>query len=460
MKTLLNYTLTGILFIVSVSCSKRSETEWQNLYNGKDLTGWIQRNGQASFEAKDSMIVGTTIFNTPNSFLCTEKNYGDFILEFDFMVDPSMNSGVQFRSLSLPEYQNGRVHGYQIEIDPSPRRFTGGIYDEARNGWLYPVNEPEQESARNAFINGQWNKARVEAIGNHIKTWINGVPVTNLYDETTDSGFIALQVHAITDSSMLNKQISWKNIRILTKDLDKFTLTTTAPSKAYLVNKLTEDEIEGGWKLLFDGNTSNGWRRFGSQSFPIRGWVIEKGMMTVVPDDSFVFGEKRNIGGDIITMDEYSDFDLQLQAKLEPGANSGVKYFVKETDKSIPGSGLGLEYQVLDLSNVPENQRDSQKGTLAFASLYDLIKAEGVRANPVGQWNNIRIISKGKHVEHWLNGFKVAEFERGSADFRKRVADSKFKGDTGFGEEESGHILLQDHGGGVSFRSIKIKVLN
>jgi len=241
---------------------KKSEPNWQSLYNGKDLSGWIQRNGMAPFKAVDSMIVGSTILNTPNSFLCTEKNYGDFILEFEFIVDSSMNSGVQFRSLSLPEYYNGRVHGYQIEIDPSKRGWTGGIYDEARKGWLYPLNEENEESARKAFKNGQWNKARIEAIGNHIKTWINEVPVANLYDETTDSGFIALQVHQINDSSMVNRQIAWKNIRIITENPGNFTRETTAKVKSGLVNKLTAEEIADGWKLLFDGRTSTGWRKF------------------------------------------------------------------------------------------------------------------------------------------------------------------------------------------------------
>jgi len=463
MKSFTNYLIYGMILIFLISCGrsiKSSEAGWIYLYNGKDLSGWIQRNGEAPFRAVDSMIVGTTILNTPNSFLCTEQNYDDFILEFDFRVDPSMNSGVQFRSLSLPEYQNGRVHGYQVEIDPSTRGFTGGIYDEARTGWLYAVNEENQESARNAFVNGQWNKIRVEAVGNHIKTWVNGIPVANLYDETTSTGFIALQVHAINDSSMLNKQISWKNIRIMTENLEENMMDTNAPAKTYLVNKLTDEEIAEGWQLLFDGQTSAGWRRFGDKSFPGKGWEIKDGELTILVDNKFVFGSDREVGGDIITMDEYSDFDLQLQVKLTPGINAGIKYFVKEKPDSKPGSGIGLEYQVIDPSNIPLEQRNKQKKILVFGSLYDLIAAEGVRVNPVGQWNNIRILSKGTHVEHWINGFKVVEFERGSEDFRNRVAISKFAGIPGFGEDRAGHILLQDHGGGVSFRSIKLKQLD
>ena len=109
---------------------------WQPLFNGKTLEGWVQRNGKAKYEVLDGEIVGTTVKGTPNSFLCTEKDYGNFILELEFWVDPTLNSGIQIRSESKPEYRNGRVHGYQVEIDPSSRAWSGGIYDEARRGWL------------------------------------------------------------------------------------------------------------------------------------------------------------------------------------------------------------------------------------------------------------------------------------------------------------------------------------
>ena len=113
---------------------------WELLFNGKDLTGWKQLNGQAKYRVEKGEIVGTTVANTPNSFLATEKTYGDFVLELELKVDPSMNSGIQFRSLSMPDYQNGRVHGYQMEIDPSDRAWSGGIYDEGRRDWLYVPN--------------------------------------------------------------------------------------------------------------------------------------------------------------------------------------------------------------------------------------------------------------------------------------------------------------------------------
>lgn len=295
----------------------------------------------------------------------------------------------------------------------------------------------------------------MEAIGPHIKTWVNDIPVTNLYDDETAEGFIALQVHSIRDSSYLGSSVMWRNIRIITKNPEKYAQETSAPENAFLTNKLTEKEIADGWKLLFDGKTSNGWRKAYEDKFPEKGWSIENGEFIVEASGG---GESRH-GGDIVTIDKYSDFELKLQVKLTPRANSGIKYFVAEAEKGHVGSAIGPEYQVLDDALHPDAKLGPIKGSRTFASLYDLIPAQNKRVNSVGQWNNVRIVAKGKHVEHWLNGFKVLEYERGSDEFRKLVAISKFKNRPGFGEAESGHILLQDHGDKVSYRSIKIRQL-
>lgn len=194
---------------VSLFAGNRLNAEWEYLFNGKDLDGWVQRGGEAKYEVVDGAIVGTTVLNTPNSFLCTKNTYGNFVLEVEFFVG-NMNSGIQIRSESMEEYKNGRVHGYQVEIDPSERAWTGGIYDEARRGWLYDLRN--NEAARKAFKPGEWNKLHIEAIGDHIRTWINGVPAANLIDGMTPEGFIALQVHG---SKVAGEQVKWRNIRIL-----------------------------------------------------------------------------------------------------------------------------------------------------------------------------------------------------------------------------------------------------
>ena len=155
-----------------------------------------KKGGKANYKVVDGTIVGSTVHNTPNSFLTTDKMYGDFILELDYKVDPTMNSGIQIRSNSYPYYNNGRVHGYQVEIDPSERAWSAGIYDEARRGWLNTLEDNPE--AQKAFKQNEWNHYRIEAIGDTLKTWINGVPAAYLIDDKTASGFIGLQVHNIS----------------------------------------------------------------------------------------------------------------------------------------------------------------------------------------------------------------------------------------------------------------------
>lgn len=201
-----------LLAVSFLFCLIASSQNWKPLFNGKDISGWKQLNGKAKFAVEKGEIAGRTVFGEANSFLVTEKEYGDFILEFEFKVDSTMNSGVQFRSESKPDYNNGRVHGYQFEIDPSQRAWTGGIYDEARRDWLYTMDL--NSSAKTAFRQGQWNKARIECIGNNLRTWVNGIPCAYVIDDMTPKGFIALQVHAINKKEDEGREARWRNLRI------------------------------------------------------------------------------------------------------------------------------------------------------------------------------------------------------------------------------------------------------
>jgi len=212
---------TATMFVVLVACAmslhavqEAEENGFVPLFDGKTLDGWEQKGGKAKYTVEDGCIVGTSVPNTSNSFLCTKKHYSDFILELEFKVDPGLNSGVQVRSNSLKEYRNGQVHGYQVEIDPSSRAWTGGIYDEGRRGWLFTLKD--NEAARKAFKPNDWNKLRVECRGDRIKTWVNGVPAADLTDSMTRSGFIALQVHGV-GSRQDPLSVRWRNIRL--KDL-------------------------------------------------------------------------------------------------------------------------------------------------------------------------------------------------------------------------------------------------
>src|SRR5687767_12687370 len=196
--------ILGVLLLIHGTCSF-AQGKWINLFNGKDLSGWKQLNGKASYAVTNGEIVGTTLFGEPNSFLVTEQHYGDFILELDFRLDAEMNSGIQFRSESKADYDKGRVHGYQMEIDPSERAWTGGIYDEGRRGWLYSLeyNPP----GKKAYKQRVWNHARIECIGPVLRIWINGIPTAHLVDDLTTRGFIALQVHSVPKAENSGQQI-------------------------------------------------------------------------------------------------------------------------------------------------------------------------------------------------------------------------------------------------------------
>jgi hypothetical protein len=434
--------------LIAANCKN---SQWKNLVT-KDLSGWEQLNGTALFSVEDGVITGTTVTGSPNSFLCTKEKFADFILEFDTWFDPQMNSGVQIRSESSPDYQDGRVHGYQVEMDPSPRAWSGGIYDEARRGWLYTLEK--NPAAQKALKVGDWNHYRVEAIGNSIRTWVNEIPCADLIDDLTPSGFIALQVHSIgDDSSKAGLQVKWKNIKILTEDLEQYKTPyePVIPQVSFLDNKLTDREIENGWKLLFDGKTPEGWISAKTGAFPASGWKIGNGVISVDPES-----KKSGEGGDIVTTDKFKNFELSVDFLYTLGANSGIKYFVDTEAENGSLASIGCEYQILDDRNHPD-AKAGFAGNRTLAGLYDLIAPKNKRDNGANQWNRATIIVNGNKVQHWLNGFMTVEYERSTPEWRELVATSKFKPIKGFGEATEGRILLQDHGDEVSFKNIKIR---
>jgi len=214
---------TTFLFAASAVGQVEKPTDGARaLFDGTTLDGWKQLNGTATYEVQDGCIVGTTADNSPNSFLCTNKEYGDFELEFDVKIDSRLNSGVQIRSESKPEYNNGRGHGYQVEIATNAN--AGRIYDEARHGKFLDEGSKDPQAAT-AFRKDEWNRYRVVCRGDSIKTWINGIQIVDLKDDMTAKGFIGLQVHAFKGDTPA--KVWWKNLRLT--ELSRQEPTTPMP---------------------------------------------------------------------------------------------------------------------------------------------------------------------------------------------------------------------------------------
>ena len=465
--SIIPFFLFNILFL-------SSQDKWTYLIDD-DLSNWEIKEGNAEFIIDDGIITGTSILKSPSTYLGTKINYKDFILEFEVNVSSGLNSGVQFRSLKS-DYLRNSVYGYQLELEADKpernRLWSGGIYDQSRRSiFLYPLSV--NPIARSAFKPDEWNFVRIEAIGNSIRTWINGIQCSNLIDDTSTEGFIALQIHSIGKQSLEGKTVKWKNIRIITNEINnnRYPVEDYAQEINNIDNFLTKKQKEDGWKFIFDGNTSNGWVSAKSDSFPSKGWKINNGILSVLSSN----GKESENGGDIVTKDKYENFEFELDFKITKAANSGIKYFVDLDLNKGAGSAIGLEYQILDNKfhldaskkfrvmelegEKWELKKEDIKRNRGVASLYDLIEAEKFNHKSVsaGQWHRAKIISNNGHVEHWLDNEKVLEYNRFSQVFKALIQYSKYSKWENFGQLESGHILLQDHGDEVSFKNIKIR---
>jgi len=452
------------LFLLTIAFSGYHIAAAQNkngfvrLFDGKTLKGWktpdikIPGNG---FAVVNGQIIGRSNA-AENTLLVSENEYTDFVLELDVKTDGTLaDAGIQLHGQTVAVGYGTALTGTQCEIDPHSSKWTGGIFDTYQRGWLYPMDL--NAKAQSAFKIGKYNHIKVECIGNETKTWVNGIAAADVVDTVNSKGFIGLQLHGIgTNAVNDGESIYFKNIRIKTTNLQPTPFPPGVYVVNYVSNTLTDYEKNDGWKLLFDGKTPAGWHSAGKTTFPEKGWIVGNGLMTVDPQV-----KDHPSGGDVLTDDQYSAFDLSFEFLTTPVANSGVKYFVMVDAKNGP---LGLEYQILDDKLHPDAKL-GRNGDRTESSLYDLIARtipDGLSAivKPVGEWNTGRIVVyPNNHVVHYLNGVKVLEYDRLSPEFKALIAISKYQHYDGFGVGPKGYILLQDHGCVVSFRSIKIKTL-
>jgi HEAT repeat protein len=413
--------------------------EWTPLFDGKTLAGWTRAghvNGAAEYTVEEGCIVGTTKTGTPNSFLCADQEYGNFILELEFLVPQGMNSGVQFRSIYDPQVKDGRVHGYQIEIDPSPRAWTGGIYDEARRGWLHNLTHIADPAAagaaKAAFKAGEWNHFRIEAVGDRIRTWVNGVPVADLVDGMTRRGVIALQVHATGDPNPM--QIRWRNLRI--QDLGEG--GTTRDLLGDPAEKMGMAPPPGATVLVGgDGNVES-LRAQNKTDAPFP-WKVADGVLEIVPGS-----------GSVVTRENYGDFRMHAEFSVN----------AKEKHSQDDGnSGIYIqqryEVQILNSHGLPPAFDEC-------GALYRLKAPDHNASRPAGEWQSYDLVFRSPR---WSEDGKTK-----TANARISIShngilihdNAEIPGKTGAGQAEGpepGPILFQDHGNPVRFRNVWIEEL-
>jgi hypothetical protein len=416
------------LFSSFIYSQNSNDENWEVIFNGLDLEGWHLLNGQHDVEVKDGIIIGNSIEGLRNGFLATKKEYSDFIFEAEIKADPLLhNSGIQFRSRTRDNDPDGRVYGYQAEVDLTPQGWSGGIYDEARRGWLYILEDGKSE-AKYAWKNKQWNHYRIEAIGNTNRIWVNNIPTSHLEDDETSSGFIALQIHANSRSADApgDNRVFMRNVRIQTENLeprpwDDIYVLNLIP------NTVSPQEENQGFELLFDGETLNNWRGISQLELPDTGWEIQNGELIIVSTGEeelklpLLQAPAPEPGSGILkTEKEYGPFELKFEFKQhEEAAIPGIEYLVKESERrTIYGRLAANKTRYVGQWN------------------------QGVINKNVGEWNIGRIVfTAPNEVEYWLNGRPILRY----------IRDESFS--------TKGHILFDDYGSTVSYRSIRIREL-
>jgi hypothetical protein len=394
-------TSAALLLTLAITPTLADDSGFVGLFNGKDLSGWTQRNGTATYRVEDGCIVGETAEGSPNSFLCSDKLYGDFELKFDVKVDSRLNSGVQIRSQTADGKPDGRVNGPQVEI--STDKMAAYVYGESAGGWMTPDAD---RKPHDTFIENEWNSYHIVAYDNKIETWLNGKQISDLTHEerfkSHPQGFIGLQVHGI-GAGQGPFEVRWRNLKL--RDLSQF-------------------------KSLYNGKDLSGWKTAGN-------WIPqEDGSLLIQPRE----GENgwQRYGSYLWSETKYKDFVMDVEYAYPADGNSGFYFRVADRDEPVK---TGIEVQILDSSakkgDLSSHDHGGIVGTNAAASK-NMSKAPG-------EWNRMVVTCVGSHLQVELNGEQIIDTMLDQTPMKDRPLE--------------GYIGFQDHGqpNDIKFRSIRVK---
>ena len=396
---MLRVTAVLLFIVVPIPALPAADHGFVDLFNSRDLDGWTQRNGTATYRVEGDQIVGKTSERSPNSFLCTDMLYGDFELMFEVKVDDALNSGVQIRSQSKGGVPSGRVNGPQVEIEVNGT--AGYVYGEAAGGWMTPNDDRKPHKH---FRNGEWNAYHVVAVGPNIQVWLNGHHVSDLTHperyESHPKGFIGLQVHSI-GAGKGPYEVRWRRLKL--RDLS-------------------------GFKSLYNGKDLSGWKTTGN-------WLVqEDSSLLIQPRD----GEKgwQRYGAYLWSDKKYKDFVLDIEYSYPPGGNSGLFFRVGDLKDPVE---TGIEAQILDSSE--------KRGPLGHHDHGGIIRTVGPSQNmsrPPNQWNRMVVTCIGSHLQVELNGQQIIDTRLDQGAMKDRPLE--------------GYMGLQDHGqpNNLKFRNLRI----
>ncbi len=374
---------------------------WIQIFDGKTLDGWTQRNGTATYAVVDGAIVGTTAKGSPNSFLCSDEFYGDFELELDVkLFDPQLNSGVQIRSHSIPTHKSGRVHGYQVEV--ASNGTAGFVYDEARRGWL--SKDRDDPAMRAAWKAGEWNRYRIICLGSTIRTFVNGVPVAHVEDDWSPTGFIGLQVHSVGGDTKW--RVGWRNLRL---------------------RHLGDG---GGFADLFNGRDLSGWK-INENPESAR---VEGGKLIVKGDRAHVFYDGP------VYQHSFDNFELRALVQTKPGANSGIYFHTAFQASGWPEKGY--EVQV-------NNTQSDNKRTGGLYAIDDVFEAPA----PDDRWFSMHVRVVGQRVTVSVDGKQLVDYTEPAGVERAQGFAGRLL--------DRGTFALQVHdpGSEVWYKAIQVKPL-